>query len=222
MIRACLFDFDGTIADTAPTIVFTFHTTFEAVGLEDRSDADIRATIGLPLDTSFMVLHPEIDRQRAQELCEIYRRTYEARAFKKLVMYPGIADLLTRCHTAGMKLAIVSSKRTEMIRQMTRQLKIDTLFDALLGEDTVIAKKPAPDMALKALNLLGDLSASSAVVIGDSPYDIQMGRRAGCATVWAAYGYGAPAAVMQEHPDRTAQTPAELWNLIESLSTGNN
>ena len=197
MIRACLFDFDGTIADTAPTIIFTFHATFEETGLADCTDDQIRATIGLPLNTSFMVLHPEIDPKRAQELCEVYRKIYAARAFKKLVMYPHIEKTLKRCQTQGMKLAVVSSKRTEMIVQMTQTLGIDTLFSVLLGEDAVLNKKPAPDMALKAL---------------------EMGERAGCHTIWAAYGYGTEEAVGPKNPDRIARAPEDVWGQIAALS----
>lgn len=218
MIRACLFDFDGTIADTAPTIIFTFHATFEETGLADCTDDQIRATIGLPLNTSFMVLHPEIDPKRAQELCEVYRKIYAARAFKKLVMYPHIEETLKRCQAQGMKLAVVSSKRTEMIVQMTQTLGIDTLFSALLGEDAVLNKKPAPDMALKALELLGGIPADEAVVIGDSAYDIEMGERAGCHTIWAAYGYGTEEAVGPKNPNRIARAPKDVWGQIAALS----
>ena len=217
MISALLFDFDGTIGDTAFTILQTFHRTFTLEGLDDRSDERICATIGLPLKDSFLVLHPEIDSKRADELCVTYRDIYRKEAFKTLKMYPGMAEMLNWLRAQGYKMAVVSSKRTELIAEMVQALRIRDLFDCLIGEDLVRHKKPAPDMALLALQKLGITNPATAVVIGDSAYDIAMGREAHTHTIWASYGYGQRAAVLKEGPEKIVENPAMIKDALEDF-----
>ena len=218
MIRAVLFDFDGTVADTAKTIVETFRSTLSQAGLKEHTEAEIRATIGLPLNTSFMILENQLSLEEANKLCAIYEEIYQETAFKKLEAYDGIREVLKDVRSRGLKAAVVSSKKTRIIEEMVQALDIAEYFDVLLGEDQVENKKPAPDMALKALRLLGDIDPSEGLVLGDSTYDIRMGNTAGCHTVWASYGYGKGDDVLKENPDFIVEDPRGLAGILDRLS----
>lgn len=213
MYKAILFDFDGTLADTAPTIIQRFKETFALAGLPDRSEKEIRATIGLPLSTSFMKLQPTITADRALELCDIYREGYEEEAIKILRAFPGTEQVLRYLKDQGYKTAVVSSKKTDLIIEMTQALGISDLFDQLLGEDKVKHKKPAPDMALLGMELLKADKAET-LVVGDSTYDIAMAKSAGVDSVWASYGYGRREDVLQLNPDYTIGKITDLLTIL--------
>lgn len=213
MYRGILFDFDGTLADTAITIIKRFHEVFQECGYPDVTDKQIKDTIGLPLDTSFMILQPSIDEKRAKELCEVYRIGYEKTALSLLQAYPGTKDVLNHFREQGFKMAVTSSKKTDIIVKMIAKLGFNSYFDALLGEDTVMHKKPAPDMALKAMELL-NLKPEETIVVGDSKYDIEMGNAAGCTTIYALYGYGDPQIVAQAEPKAVVTDIYELIGVI--------
>ena len=76
MKKIVILDFDGTIADTKPVILNTFHRTFDAMHLPQHSDEEIAATIGLPLVEAFPVLEP-MDKEKAAECTATYREIFE-------------------------------------------------------------------------------------------------------------------------------------------------
>ena len=76
MKKIVILDFDGTIADTKPVILNTFHRTFDAMHLPQHSDEEIAATIGLPLMEAFPVLEP-MDKEKAAECTATYREMFE-------------------------------------------------------------------------------------------------------------------------------------------------
>lgn len=213
MAKALLFDFDGTLADTASIIISTFHHSFKLKGIADRTDAEIKATIGLPLFNSYKKLHPELSDEDCNHLVKLYRANYLEVALKNLKAYPHVEEVLKKAKEDGYKMAVVSSKLTSLIELMVHALHFDSYFLAYIGEDQPVRKKPAPDMALLAMKKLG-VKPEESIVIGDSPYDIRMGNSAGCQTVWASYGYGSFDSVMKEKPTYRIKNIEELIDVL--------
>lgn len=209
MVKAVLFDFDGTLADTAPVIVACFHESFKAFGLPDRTDAEIRSTIGLPLFDSFLKLQPSLSKERAKTIVAHYRDSYQDWALRVLKPYPGTEDILKGLKAQGYALAVVSSKMTYLIEKMVQALGFAKYFDLLVGEELVAHKKPAPDMDLYAMEKL-HADPKQTTMVGDSTYDIGMGNAAGIRTIWASYGYGTKEAVLSQHPTQVIQAITDL------------
>lgn len=213
MYQYLLFDFDGTIADTQSTIVSTFHTALNNLKKKDSSDEEIKATIGLPLFESFLKLDPSLTEEEARDLVEEYRINYIEAVYKTLKGYPSLCETMKALKEKGKKIALVSSRQTPLLTAMAKHLGIDPYIDCYIGENLVKNKKPNPDMALLAMQVLG-ASEEESVMIGDTYYDIKMGENAHLDTIYASYGYGSLASLKEAKPTHTIQEFKQLLIII--------
>lgn len=119
-------------------------------------------------DARMEALFAEIDRRTAADLLPLLR------------LLPGVKDFLEALHARGVAAAVVSTDITSRATSAMQALGIAHYFSAIIGGDAVAHTKPAPDLAQAALTF-GGCNPARAVVIGDHPVDIQMGRNANCA-----------------------------------------
>jgi phosphoglycolate phosphatase len=185
--RLVIFDFDGTIADTRESIVTTVHATLERLGRPSLPTALIEELIGLPLTKTFQAAG--LGDCALDDAVRIYRELYDDAAFPTVRLFPEAAETLAGLRAMGVRLAIASSKGKAAIQKILQRFSIMDLFDAIGAEQDVARKKPAPDLALFVLQKCG-IAPPQAIVVGDTVYDMEMGREAGCDTCGARYGYG--------------------------------
>ena len=186
--RLVIFDFDGTLADTTATILATYRMTIEAVGAEPRSDQQVRATIGLPLKEGFRQLFPQFSEEQLDRCTDTYREIFEEnRARLSPKLFPGVADTLAELDRRGIAMSVASSRSNASLMDFCREHGMDRYMKLVLGADSVTRAKPDPEPVLITLRQLG-VAPEEAVVVGDMPVDIAMGRGAGCRTVAVTYG----------------------------------
>lgn len=187
--KIAILDFDGTLADTKKVIIKTMHDTLRSLDLPGRTDADIAATIGLPLDEAFQRLAPG-GSQQAQRCAAEYRRIFAVNNRPGIVgLFPGVADTMRLLHRQGVQLAIASSRGHESLDGYVSTFGFESCVGLVIGADDVQRAKPDPQPVEIILAHCG-LQPSEAVVVGDTAFDILMGRRAGCDTVGVTYGNG--------------------------------
>ncbi len=186
-MRLVIFDFDGTLADTRLNIVLTMRETMRALGLPEADEAACVATIGLRLRDGFARLFPGVPDETLDRCVSTYRRLFDER---KRTMppnpFPGALGLLAALRERGSLLAIASSRSSFTLAPMLRDMGLSGAFDAVVCGDDVENPKPAPDAVLAILRRL-DVPPSAALVVGDMPVDIEMGRAAGvrtCGVLW--------------------------------------
>lgn len=184
--RLLILDFDGTLADSAAGIIATMAATFNELGLPCATDDAVRATIGLPLPQGIAVL-TGLEGEALAHAVSTYRRLFEVVGNKEVRLFPTVAETLAAAHEAGMTIAIATSRGHASVEGLCRMLGIDPYIDIYVAEDDVREKKPAPEPVLHILQLTGR-KASEALVVGDTTFDIEMGRRAGCTTCGVSYG----------------------------------
>lgn len=209
--RIALFDLDGTLLDTNELIVASFQHTFSSLLSLDVPREEIVANFGHPLSTTFKPYAR--DEAHLDELVAHYRAFNEARHDDLVRRVPGALECVQALHDAGVKLAVVTSKRDYTARMGLRLAGLEPFFSVLVSCDTpgLAAHKPAPDPALLALSLLGEAGAgpSDCVMVGDSAMDVGCGRAAGVRTV--AVGWTA-----LERDAVDAAGPATAW--VESCA----
>jgi len=186
MIRTLILDFDGTLADSRNCIVATIHDTLRHLGLPPVTPESIVACIGLPLDVTFIRV-AGISGNRLTEACEYYLQRFDELCPDMVTLFPGVADTLTRLHSHGIGLTIASNRGNASLNLLLHQLGIDHLFQMTCGAETTLRKKPEPDIVLHILSATGT-PAAGALVVGDTSFDIAMGRGAGCHTCGVTYG----------------------------------
>ena len=190
--KLIIFDFDGTLADTTATILRTYHRTIDELHAEERTDAELRATIGFPLKEGFRHLYPGYTDAQLDECVVTYRRIFNEYK-KELVpqLFPGVVETLDKLAMDGMVMTIASSRSRESLVEFGGPSKAD----------------PAP-----VLQTLAELrcKADECIVVGDMPVDIAMGRGAGCHCVGVSYGNSSRAGLTAAGADIVIDTMAEL------------
>ena len=185
--KIIIFDFDGTLADTAECIVKTCKTTLEQLRLPLKTDDEIRNVIGLPLDQCFSTLMPEADDSTIERCCEVYRSLFFSFQEQTIRLFPKVRETLCSLHSAGIIVAIATSRGTKSLKELCQMFNIDDFVGMKMASDLVTEKKPAPEMVNKILAHYS-INPSDALVVGDTIFDIEMGQRANCDTCGVTYG----------------------------------
>lgn len=187
--RNIIFDFDGTLADTAELTVETMHRTNRAMNLPDKSDAECKAMIGYRLEEIPSILWPDmpdLSERYAATFREIYK---SAKEDFKVRTYPGVSDALTRLKLNGIRMAVASSRSKVSLLDLCNELRIADYFQMIVGGGDVKNGKPAPDPVNLVLATQG-WDKDETLVVGDMSVDILMGKAAGAATCGVTYGNG--------------------------------
>jgi HAD superfamily hydrolase (TIGR01509 family) len=198
-----LFDVDGTLMDSQRDISAAIRTVLAARGRTDVSDDFLRRYIGRHLLDEFLDLgfaRAEVDPMIAE-----YRVLYAARRHAATSVYPGVAEALARL---GGRKSTATTKGTPTTRTVLEQFGLLRHFDHVQGTDGFPAK-PEPDVLLKALAALGARPADC-LLVGDSPSDMEAGRRAGIPTCAVTWGYGDAEDLARWRPDFWIDAPHQL------------
>lgn len=184
-----ILDFDGTLADTAAVIIRTMQATISELELPFRTDEQCAAMIGLRLVEIPSVLFPECSIDG-----DIYARTYrrlfhEFNTEDAVRIYPNVVDTLKTLMSKGIILTIASSRSHASLAEYVENLGLSSLISYILGADDVDKGKPDPEPVNRTLQRFG-ISPEETIVVGDTSFDIQMGKNAGTRTCGVTYGNG--------------------------------
>lgn len=214
MKKIVILDFDGTLADTKPVIVNTFHRTLSAMHLPPHTDAEIAATIGLPLLEAFPLLEP-MSAAMAQACTDCYRRIFEdVNRELGVPMFPHVAATLRQLHARGLLLTIATSRGHQSVCQFIHTFHLNHIISYVVGAEDVTLAKPHAEPVSKTLAHFY-LEPADAVVVGDTHFDILMGRNAGCATIGVTYGNGSRQSLMQAGADAIADHFEQIADMIQ-------
>lgn len=215
--RLIIFDFDGTLCDTRQNIIKAFRATMQTLDLPLRSEAACGATIGLTLRDGFAELYPELSDAAVDYCVDTYRRIFaEHRQEYMPELFAGVGEVLDTLYRDGYTMAIASSRLTDSLMLFMRAHNIDHYFSCVVGSDSVERHKPNPDPANRVLVEL-NFKPSEALVVGDMPVDILMGRNAGTRTVGVSYGNAAREELVASAADYIIDDIRELLPIVEGM-----
>ena len=198
-----LFDVDGTLLDSAADICGAIQSV---LGAECQvSDEYLRTYIGRHLDDLWSDLFPGCSRERMDRMLADYRGLYLARRHTGTKPYPGISAALAAL--PGRK-STATTKGTPTTRAVLEMFGLLPYFDHVQGTDGFPAK-PAPDVILASLDVF-EVDPQDCLFIGDSPADMEAGRRAGVKTCGVLWGYGRREDMERWKPDYWIADPGEL------------
>lgn len=179
MIKALIFDFDGTIIDTETAWYIAFRDAYKEHGVDLTLDM-YSGCIGTSLKTfnpyEYLItdLNLPIDRDSFRESIQLQH----AALMNKEKVRPGIQEYLKQASKAGIKLAVASSSKREWVEQHLEQLKLKDYFEVIRTADDVANVKPDPELYNQALEALG-VTSDEAVAIEDSPNGARAAAAAG-------------------------------------------
>ena len=188
-IRLVIFDFDGTLGDSQKLITDTMLATIERLNLPKRSREECAKTIGLPLKECFSSIIPMSDEQ-AEECAKVYSEIFNVKNVPGVVKaFPGVVETLERLSSQGILMSIASSRSHRTLAKLMDELDLSKYITYLIAADDVVEKKPAAESVLKTLRHF-NVEAHETLVVGDTEFDILMGRNAGTHTCGVTYGNG--------------------------------
>ena len=205
-LRAVLFDFDGTLADSYPAITASVNHVRAAHAQPPLSVDEVRRHVGRGLPHLLQNCVPGTDLDADSRL---YREHHPSVLESGTVLLPGAADTLRELHRRGLALAVCSNKPKQFTETLVRLLGIAPFFAAVFGPQDVPRPKPAPDMLLHAIRTLG-VAAADALYVGDMTVDIETARGAGVPVWVVPTGSDTRAALEAGKPDRIINSLLEI------------
>ena len=214
-IKGVLFDLDGTLVNTTPLILESFRHTFRQFGMPVPSDGALVAGFGLPMRTAVTAYMPE---EIADEFCDAYRAYQRTRHDKLIEGIDGVGETLSALKQSGIKMAVVTSKKRPAAIRDLGCYDLVEYFDTIIACDDCAENKPLPGPSLMALKRLG-LNGADCLAVGDSPYDLQSARAAGCKTAAVRYTSFDWNFILNEgKPDYVLNKMTDLLTLIDTLN----
>ena len=187
-MAAIIFDFDGTLADTRRGILDTAQEVLRRMGREPADEQALAATIGLPLRENF-TRGAGFSETEADEAVAIYRSIFDEVAVPSITAFPGVEEVLSTLDARGIPMAVATSRGQRSLELLMHHLGLDRYIppERCFGVETVARPKPAPDIIYVILGKLG-VKPEETLVVGDTTFDIEMGKAAGCFTCGVSYG----------------------------------
>ena len=218
MSALILFDFDGTLADTAPDLAAAANQQRTRRGLETLPYETLRPVASQGARGLLRValgLKPGDDEYEPTRLQ--FLEDYAASSTVHSKLFPGIEALLADIRQRGLSWGIVTNKVTYLTLPIVEHLNLTRDSAVLVCGDTTAHAKPHPLPLQHAAREAG-FATDRCVYVGDDLRDIQAAHAAGMPAVAAAYGYvGEDDNIISWEAETCANTPAELWSAIEPL-----
>lgn len=190
MIKAVIFDFDGTLMNTLPGITHFGNAALEYIGLEPISEEKYKYFVG---DGRDKLIHRMLDYHNA-DTSENYERAgkkydalYEADVMYGSVVYDGIHTLLDGLIKDGIKTAMLSNK-PDNVAQMLIKENFDGKFNVCFGKRANVPTKPNPQSALEIAETL-EVEPGECLFVGDTDVDVATGKNAGMYTCGVLWGF---------------------------------
>ena len=212
-MRAVLFDFDFTLADSSEGVVECFAHGFERVGLPGADPLHVRHTIGLSLGEALDRLHGVRDEAIVTAFVEAFRERAEHVMVASTRWLDRAVETVAACRESGFATAICSTKRRSHVEGVLVRDGLTGLFDVVIGADDVARPKPAPDSLRAALARVG-VEPARALYVGDHPVDAQAASSAGVRFIAVLSGPSRHADFAMHRVDRFLASIHEVRDLI--------
>jgi phosphoglycolate phosphatase len=210
-----LFDLDGTLIDSAPSILEAFETVLVVHGLSPKVPLD-RSLIGPPLRTTLSRLSGVEDPAQLEEFAQTFRAWYDTQGVANTIGYPGLKSTLSVLRVCGHSLMVITNKRLFPAQAILGRLGVAELFEAIYGIDAfdppLVDKGQRVAMACRNHGI----ARHDAFLIGDSLDDAQAAAHNSVLFIAATYGYGAPP-LNEPHAVACLESLEALPQLLQTL-----
>ena len=218
MIKACVFDLDGTLCDTLESMAISANQCMAPFGYEPLPADNFRYYAG---DGAKTLLERalkdagDVELEHLEEVFQAYRSIFDRDCTYKVRIYDGITEALNQLKANGMKLAVLSNKPHAQTVKVIEKLFGTDLFDHVQGQKDDIPKKPDPAGAFAIANAFG-VSTEECMYVGDTNVDMQTGNSAGMFTVGVLWGFRTREELMEHNAHALADNPIDLIRLSQS------
>lgn len=205
--KLLLFDFDGTLIDSAPDLALAVNHTMKSLNRSEFDEELIRSWVGNGALTLVKrglsgksEVDSELDEILVKKALEIFLEFYTKNLCVQTRLYPNVAKTLNSLKAKDYRLAIITNKPYDFIEPILQGLNIDNIFELFIGGDSLKLKKPNPEPLLYVCQSLG-VSNIDTLMIGDSKNDILAAKAAAIESIGVSYGYNYGEDISVYNPD---------------------
>jgi phosphoglycolate phosphatase len=215
MIKAVLFDLDGTLLDSAPDLVASLNQLRANIDLAPMPVASLRQFVTRGALGMIAAGMPGCDEKTLSQWRDTFLRHYAENSFVNTRPFDGVESLLSVLKSNGIPWGIVTNKLEYLTLPIIEKAGWSSSASAVICGDTVHYSKPHPEPVLAACQLIGADPAHT-LMVGDDERDVEAGLQAGCLTALAMYGYAAHecrSEIIENTP--RINSPLEVLELLE-------
>lgn len=214
MIKAVLFDLDGTLADTAPDLAYAINCMRESRQMPPLPLSETRPVTSLGargmLNVAFGI-DPEDAGYGA--LRGEFLQLYEKNICRETRLFPGADRLLQSLEARGMRWGVVTNKAERLARVLLEMLDLTSRVSCIIGGDTAARPKPHPEPLLAACRTIS-VEAARCIYVGDDRRDVEAGQSAGMKVVAAKWGYCNGGKPESWNADWIMERPTDVLRLL--------
>jgi phosphoglycolate phosphatase len=210
--KLLVFDWDGTLMDSAARIVHCMQAAFVDLGLETPRAEAVENVIGLGLREAVVGIRADADEALVENLFNRYRHHFFSDRSQPSSLFPQVEETLALLDEAGYLMGVATGKGRQGLDLVLQETGLQRYFVATRCADETFSK-PHPEMLNQLIDFVG-VDPDETVMIGDTEYDLQMAVNAGVPSVAVSYGVHDRERLMQFNPlaciSRIGQLPACL------------
>lgn len=219
MIRAVIFDLDGTVLNTLTAITYFVNKTMDFLGREHISEERVKYLVGNGAKLLIERALAETggyDGETFDRAYRFYNEKYNASPREKTAPYGGIPEMLAFLRERGVKIGILSNKPESAVVPLCEYF-FPGSTDLVMGGRSGVPLKPDPTAGKEMLRMLG-VSAEECVFVGDTAVDIRTGQALGTAlTVGVLWGFRTEAELIGAKADRIVSDPMQIPAIVGSI-----
>ena len=216
MIKAVLFDLDGTLVNSLSDLAASTNFALTKFGFPTHETEKYKYFVGDGMAKLIERALPEDkrDMETIYTTLDIFMKHYRAHYVDKTVPYDGISELLDKL--TGVKKAVISNKADEMVIPLTKKLLGDR-FDIVCGKREGYPTKPDPTLTLEIIEKLG-VASNECIFVGDSGMDMAVAKNSGCVALGVLWGFRSEEELLLNGADYIAKKPAEILEIIKEIN----
>ena len=216
MIKAVLFDLDGTLVNSLSDLAASTNFALTKFGFPTHETENFKIFVGDGMAKLIERALPEDkrDMETINTTLDIFMEHYRAHYVDETVPYDGILELLDKL--TGVKKAVISNKADEMAIHLTRKL-LGERFDIVCGKREGYPTKPDPTLTLEIIGELG-VEPKECIFVGDSGMDMAVAKNSGCIALGVIWGFRSEEELLLNGADYIAKKPAEILQIIKEIN----
>lgn len=214
MIKAIVFDLDGTLLDTVGDIAAALNRALTACSLPTHEQKTVETFLGGGIRDAVMKATPAgTGEEIIERVLELYRDDYVAHCTEKTRMYDGVREMVDCLAARGFDMAVLSNKTEATARKIVEHFFPNGEFKAVFGRAADRPLKPHPDAAKPVLDALG-LAPQEIAYAGDSNTDVLFAKAVGMLPIATPWGYRSREELVEAGAQLIAEHPMEILDLI--------
>jgi phosphoglycolate phosphatase len=215
MMRAVIFDLDGTLLNTLDDLADSANFSLLRRGHPIHDTERYKIFVGNGVDTLMERILPEGKRtpEEAALLKDVFVERYAARSLYKTRPYGGVAELLRALGDKKIRMAVVSNKADPATKQVISHFFGEGTCDVVVGGGIGFPLKPDPALTIHVFSSMGVLPAD-ALFVGDTMMDMRTAKNAGCTAVGVTWGFRTRDELQKNGADHIIYAPEELLKLL--------